>query len=166
MQRNLFASACIKPLRTRPGRDWMAIGSGRVPRWIAGEEMSAEKLQALDDILAELFREGSPISTGTEPLPAASVDQASSNDPGFEAGLIETAGDAGHAEQPEAALASLDINTAVRLRWVLRDIEAKRTKLSPVNQDDLRALIEMGLVEMRNDSPALTNEGHRAIDWN
>ena len=48
----------------------------------------------------------------------------------------------------------------------MRDIKAKRTKLSPVNQDDLRTLIEMGLVEMRNDSPALTNEGHRAIDWN
>jgi hypothetical protein len=127
--------------------------------------MRAEKLQALDDILAELFREGSPISTGTEPLPAASVDQASSNDPGFKAGLIETAGDARHAEQPDAALAGLEINKAARLRWVLRDIEAKRTKLSPVNQDDLRALIEMGLVEMQNDSPALTNEGHRAIDW-
>jgi hypothetical protein len=127
--------------------------------------VTPEKLQALDDILAELFREGPPISTGTEPLAAASVDQASSDETGFEAGLIETA-DAGHAEQPDAALAGLDINTAVRLRWALRDIKAKRTKLSPVNQDDLRALIEMDLVEMRNDSPALTNEGHRAIDWN
>jgi hypothetical protein len=27
-------------------------------------------------------------------------------------------------------------------------------------------LIEMGLVEMRNDEPVLTDEGHRAIDWN
>jgi hypothetical protein len=27
-------------------------------------------------------------------------------------------------------------------------------------------LIEMGLVETRDDEPVLTNEDHRAIDWN
>jgi hypothetical protein len=32
--------------------------------------------------------------------------------------------------------------------------------------DDFTILIEMGLVEMLDDEPALTNEGHRAIDWN
>jgi hypothetical protein len=37
-------------------------------------------------------------------------------------------------------------------------------KLSPVSPDDLWTLIEMGLVEMRNDSPVLTNAGHAAID--
>jgi hypothetical protein len=48
---------------------------------------------------------------------------------------------------------------------VLRDIKGKRTKLSPVSPDDLQTLIEMGLVEMR-DEPLLTNEGERALDWN
>jgi hypothetical protein len=45
---------------------------------------------------------------------------------------------------------------AVHLRWALRDIKGNRTKLSPVNPDDLRTLIEMGLVEMRVDSPTIT----------
>ena len=58
----------------------------------------------------------------------------------------------------------LDLDTAIRLRWALRDIKAKRTKLTPVNPDDLKTLIEMGLVEMRDDVPVLTNEGHRALD--
>jgi hypothetical protein len=46
----------------------------------------------------------------------------------------------------------------------LRDIKAKRTKLSPVGPDDLTALIELGLVEMRDGAPILTNEGDRALD--
>jgi hypothetical protein len=33
----------------------------------------------------------------------------------------------------------------------------------PVNENDLRTLIEMGLVEMRNDAPVLTNAGVSAI---
>jgi hypothetical protein len=49
---------------------------------------------------------------------------------------------------------------------VLRDIKAKRTKLSPVSPDDLQTLIEMGLVEIRDEVPLLTNEGERALDWN
>jgi len=48
-------------------------------------------------------------------------------------------------------LARLDLDTAIRLRWALRDIKAKRTKLTPVNPDDLNTLIDMGLVEIRDD---------------
>jgi hypothetical protein len=54
----------------------------------------------------------------------------------------------------------LDVDTAIRLRWALRDIRAKRTKFAPVSDEDLRALIEMGFIEMRDDLPALTDEGH------
>jgi hypothetical protein len=46
---------------------------------------------------------------------------------------------------------------------VLRDIKSERTEFSPVSPDDLRTLIEMGLIEMQDDEPVLTNEGHRAI---
>ena len=67
------------------------------------------------------------------------------------------------AQQAKSLLAGLDLDTAIRLRWVLRDIRGKRTKLSPISQKDLMALIELGLVEMQNDEPALTNEGMRAI---
>ena len=60
--------------------------------------------------------------------------------------------------------AGLDLDTAIRLRWALRDIQAMRTKLTPVSPSDLNTLIEMGMVEMRDDAPMLTNEGHQAID--
>ena len=68
------------------------------------------------------------------------------------------------ANQPLSPLAGLDLDTAIRLRWALRDIKAKRTKLTPVSPSDLKTLIEMGLVEMRDDAPMLTNEGHQAVD--
>jgi hypothetical protein len=68
------------------------------------------------------------------------------------------------------AVVEADIHTAptdrersIVLRWVLRDIKADRLKLSPVDQHDLRDLIGMGLVEMRNDAPVLTNAGVNAI---
>jgi hypothetical protein len=66
-------------------------------------------------------------------------------------------------DQPSSRLAGLSLERAIHLRWVLRDIKAKRTKLSPVSPDDLEALIEMGLVEMQDDIPELTGEGHRAL---
>jgi hypothetical protein len=61
-------------------------------------------------------------------------------------------------------MTGLSLDTAIHLRWILRDIKGKRTKLSPVSPDDLRTLLEMGLVEMRDEVPELTNEGHRALD--
>ncbi len=70
------------------------------------------------------------------------------------------------ADQPRSVLHGLNLDTAIRLRWALRDIKAGRMKLSPVSQNDLMALIELGLIEMQDDVPQLTNEGHRAIDWN
>jgi hypothetical protein len=68
-------------------------------------------------------------------------------------------------DQPDSPLADLSVEMAIHLRWVLRDIKAKRTKLSPVGPDDLRTLIDMGLIEMRGEVPVLTNEGDRALDW-
>jgi hypothetical protein len=67
------------------------------------------------------------------------------------------------SEQPSSPLAGLDIDTAIRLRWALRDIKAKRTKLSPISPGDLKRLIELGLVEMHDEAPMLTNEGMRLI---
>ena len=64
--------------------------------------------------------------------------------------------------QEQKTMANQD--RAIHLRWALRDIKGKRMKLSPVSPDDLWTLIEMGLVEMRNDCPVLTNAGHAAID--
>ncbi len=114
--------------------------------------MTPDRLQALDEMVTELFRDGPPISTREEPSPATLLDQPSTDEPALEASIIETASD-------------LDLDTAIRLRWALRDIKAERTKLSPVRPDDLRMLAELGLIEMRDDEPVLTNEGHRALDW-
>jgi hypothetical protein len=68
------------------------------------------------------------------------------------------------SDQPDSPLAALELSTAIRLRWALRDINGKRTKLLPVGPDDLRTLIEMGLVEMQDERPVLTDAGHRALD--
>jgi hypothetical protein len=132
--------------------------------------MTPDRLQALDEMVTELFRDGAPISTRGEPSPATLLDQPSTDEPALEASIIEIASDEGNAttmaEQPGSApLAGLDLDTAIRLRWALRDIKAERTKLSPVRPDDLRMLAELGLIEMRDDEPVLTNEGHRALDW-
>jgi hypothetical protein len=68
------------------------------------------------------------------------------------------------AQQGKSLLAELDLNTAIRLRWVMRDIRSKRTKFSPVSADDLTALLELGLVEIRDEIPRLTGLGFLALD--
>ena len=65
--------------------------------------------------------------------------------------------------EPDIYTAPADRERAITLRWVLRDIRANRLKLSPIDQRDLRELIDLGLVEMRNDAPMLTTAGIDAI---
>jgi hypothetical protein len=60
--------------------------------------------------------------------------------------------------------ADFDLERAIALRWVLRDIKGQRLKLSPVSEADLHTLLELGLVEMRDDVPVLTQAGHDALD--
>ena len=67
-------------------------------------------------------------------------------------------------EQTSSLWTGLDLDTAIRLRWALRDIKAKRTKLTPVSPSDLKTLMEMGLVEMRDDAPMLNKEAYQALD--
>ncbi len=57
----------------------------------------------------------------------------------------------------------LGVERAIALRWTLRDVLAHRTKFLPVAEDDLRVLVDMGLVEMQEDEPALTSAGKAAI---
>ena len=59
--------------------------------------------------------------------------------------------------------ADFDLDRAISMRWTLRDIKAKRLKLSPVSDVDLRALIDLGLVEVQDDAPVLTNAGHAVL---
>lgn len=68
------------------------------------------------------------------------------------------------AQQARSFLTELDLNTAIRLRWVMRDIRSERTKLSPPSENDLVALVELGLVEMQEGLPRLTAQGVLALD--
>jgi hypothetical protein len=121
--------------------------------------VGGDKLQAQQNALAEILSEPPMVSTNTEPSPPTFLDEEPA-----EQTPVDAPADAGNrAEQAKSLLAGLDLDTAIRLRWVLRDIRGKRTKLSPISQNDLMALIELGLIEMQNDEPALTNAGMRAI---
>jgi hypothetical protein len=60
--------------------------------------------------------------------------------------------------------ADFDLERAIALRWTLRDIKGKRLKLSPVSESDLSTLTNLGLVEMRDNVPVLTQAGHDALD--
>ena len=130
----------------------------------------------LDEKITALFRRGSPIFNGAESAPSVDrpiVEKAASETVVSEPAVEEenaarvydqpTPASQGMAEQTNSPWARLDLDTAIRLRWALRDIKAKRTKLTPVSPGDLKTLVEMGLVEMRDDAPLLTNEGHQAI---
>jgi hypothetical protein len=52
---------------------------------------------------------------------------------------------------------------AIGLRWVLRDIKNARLKWWPIEQHDLWLLVELGLVEMRDNQPMLTHVGFDAV---
>ena len=66
--------------------------------------------------------------------------------------------------KPDIPAAAVDRDRMIVLRWVLKDIRANRLKWWPIKQHDLRTLIEMGLVEMCDGIPILTNKGGRAIN--
>jgi hypothetical protein len=59
--------------------------------------------------------------------------------------------------------AEVDLRQAIQLRWVMRDIRAKRWVLSPIDHSQLERLIGMGLAEMRDEEPALTRAGHDVL---
>ena len=135
-------------------------------------------MTSLDERIAALFRKGSPTSADAEPAP--SVDHPIVEEAPSEAVASEPAGEEEDetwdddkttlssqgtmAAKISSPWAGLDLDTAIRLRWALRDIKGKRTKLTPVSPSDLKTLLEMGLIEMRDDAPLLTNEGHQAVD--
>ena len=68
------------------------------------------------------------------------------------------------AQQAKSLLTELDMNTAIHLRWVMRDIRSERTKFSPISANDLTALVQLGLVEMREGLPMLSGLGLLALD--
>lgn len=61
-------------------------------------------------------------------------------------------------------ISGVDPLRSIDLVWTLRDIKANRTRLLPVDSDHLRELIDLGLVEMRDDVPVVTDAGHLVLD--
>ena len=55
--------------------------------------------------------------------------------------------------------AEFNLEKAIGLRWTLRDIRARRIKMSPVSDEDLRLLTGLGLIEIRDEGPVLTQAG-------
>ena len=55
--------------------------------------------------------------------------------------------------------AEFSLERAISLRWTLRDIQARRLKMSPPSDEDLLVLAELGLVELRDDGPVVTPQG-------
>ena len=66
--------------------------------------------------------------------------------------------------EPKEGLASLGLDNAIRLRWALRDIKGNRLKLTPVDPNDMRTLIDMGYVEMIDDEPVVTASGLQQME--
>jgi hypothetical protein len=64
----------------------------------------------------------------------------------------------------DTPLSDLTIERAIALRWTLRDIVAGRTKFLPLADGDLRLLLEMGMVEMRDGEPKLTEAGFAVVE--
>jgi hypothetical protein len=51
---------------------------------------------------------------------------------------------------------------AIDLRWTMKDIAAKRWHMT-LNEAHVTKLIELGLVEMRDERPVLTIAGQNAV---
>jgi hypothetical protein len=130
--------------------------------------MSTDKLQTLDNLIADIFREPPLISTHVEPPPSASPDQPDGEASAVQSPAVDISPDTETAvrlvEQAKSLLAGLNRDAGIRLRWAMRDIKAKRTNLSPVSANDLEALMDLGFVEMRDGTPVLTDIGFLALD--
>jgi hypothetical protein len=60
--------------------------------------------------------------------------------------------------------AEFNIERAIGLRWSLRDIQGSRLKMSPVSNEDLRVLTDLGLIELRDEGPVLTQAGTAVLN--
>ena len=65
---------------------------------------------------------------------------------------------------PDVGMIASVTRRAIDLRWTLRDIKAKRTRMLPPPQDHLQNLMRMGLIEMVDGIPTITAAGHQALD--
>jgi len=102
-------------------------------------------MSLLDERITALFRRGLPIFNGAELAPSVEgpiVEETASETVVSESEIEEaiatrvddqatSASQGTMAEQTSSLWTGLDLDTAIRLRWALRDIKAERTKLRP-----------------------------------
>ena len=60
--------------------------------------------------------------------------------------------------------AALGLDKAIGLRWTLRDIQARRIRLSAVSNEDLRLLSGLQLIDVRDEGPVLTQAGIAVLE--
>jgi Mn-dependent DtxR family transcriptional regulator len=60
--------------------------------------------------------------------------------------------------------AEFGLDRAIALRWTLRDIQARRLKMSPVSTEDLRVLTDLGMIDVRDEGPVLTQAGTAVLN--
>jgi hypothetical protein len=152
-------------------------------RQISPAHHTARALDSSFDRLQEALKERlKPNTDDTIPQIASApsiqlADESPIEEPGIAfnlpSGTPPLAGGWAEAEMSSLrkAIVGLDIHTApanrnraIDLRWVLRNIRSNRLKWWPINPHDLRIMIIMGLVEMRDNAPVLTNTGASVIE--
>jgi hypothetical protein len=60
--------------------------------------------------------------------------------------------------------AEFGLDRAIALRWTLRDIQARRLKMSPVSNEDLRVLTDLGMIDVHDEGPVLTQAGTAVLN--
>lgn len=53
----------------------------------------------------------------------------------------------------------MEMEVAIRLRWVLRDIRAGRLTMLPASSEDLAMLAGLGLIEINDNGPRIIRGG-------
>jgi hypothetical protein len=144
-------------LTDQPGTVAPALQAAAVPAGLQG----ARPWQLQAKAVLAISREH---QTSLEEVPSRPIFHDRHNDiePDLKAGAIDCApfmGDVTQEPKAKPLLAELELDTAIRLRWVMRDIRANRTAMSPTSENDLATLVELGLIEMRGKLPALTHLG-------
>ena len=112
-------------------------------------------MNAVQSVVAKLFRK----PNGNLPIRQHSVALDGCNPAPRIDNNFAAAESCGMTDQQDDPLAQFGLD-AIDLRWTLKDIDSKRTWL--INKDHLPKLIELGLVEMRKDTPYLTTAGQIA----
>jgi hypothetical protein len=170
--RLLNAKSSPPRLEKRPSR--LALAGQQDNAGMAGETIAhpsdAESMLAqppssvMPDMPAMVSESSASILEEARPV----LDRAANEMPALKptplASSADTESAVTRAQQAKSLLDQLDPNTAIHLRWTMRDIRSKRTKFLPVSADDLTALVSLGLVEMRDGLPRLTTVGIIALD--